>query len=641
MSADASKKLLEKTMNVDSSNVSSLVSQPSILDSLSIGNVASLKSKLLGSFNDLKSLQDITPSKLQGLTQTLGVDLGSFKKILNLSVKLEKLGILSGDKDLIKKKLLEEISVNNLLNVAKEGGVKKLIADSLKIDINELTSMFDSADQIKTLSDIKTLDQYEKLDDTFKSRIASDNGITVKMLDVIVASSVKLYSKEELERKQAEAIAKTLENDFNNLLFETQAPITSDDTIQSTGGTGSTGGIIEKTSIGDDVISKFDFSNNFTKVDYRIQKITALSLGFGDGEKSVDDLISTIEKLKQLAVLQKRERDLKKSLVNHLEDLQQNSFNNDQSIKDYAEECGVTDSEVQELIDKRNTLALELDNDTSPVGQRESELENDNTGDCIDGGGTFGERITLPKVDNDIELFEFGDIMKVDLFVEEDGKWSYNGDISFDGRELYLFNKLNSYSPTIRFPIKLYKLNGNLKVNRQGLTTLENMPDIITGNFDCSGNPLQNLNGMPKEIGGSINVSKTQISVLKNIQNDIKGDFNCSGNKIETLEGSPTYIRGNFDCSSNLLDNLSGSPLQVFGDMICIKNELVDLKGAPDEVQGTFDCSNNSLTQNPDLLRNGNTMRVRGKFICENQNSGKKLDATYLKDTFGASSVIV
>jgi hypothetical protein len=131
MSLDASKKLLEKTMNVDSSNLSSLVSQPSVLDSLSIGNVVSLKSKLLGSFNDLKSLQDLNPSKLQGLTQTLGIDLGSFKKILNLSVKLEKLGILSGDPELIKKKLLEEISVNDLLNVAKEGGVKKLLADSL------------------------------------------------------------------------------------------------------------------------------------------------------------------------------------------------------------------------------------------------------------------------------------------------------------------------------------------------------------------------------------------------------------------------------------------------------------------------------------------------------------------------------
>ena len=611
------------------------------MDSLSIGNVVSLKSKLLGSFNDLKSLQDLNPSKLQGLTQTLGIDLGSFKKILNLSVKLENLGILSGDPELIKKKLLEEISVNDLLNVAKEGGVKKLLADSLKIDIDELTSMFKSADDIKTLSDIKTLEQYNKLDDVFKDRIARDNGITVKMLDGVVASSVKLYSKEEIERKQAEGIAKTLENDFNNLLFETQAPVTSDDTIQSTGGTGSTEGIIEKTSIGEDVISKFDFSNNFTKVDYRIQKITALSLGFGDGEKSVDDLISTIEKLKQLAVLQKRERDLKKSLVNHLEDLQRNSFNNDQSIKDYADECGVTDGEVKELIDKRNVLLFELDNDTSPVGQRETELENDNTGDCIDGGGTFGEGKTLPKVDNDIQLFEFGDVLKEDLFVEEDGKWSYNGDISFDGRELYLFNKLNSYSSKIRFPIKLYKVNGNVKVNRQGLTTLENMPDIVTGNFDCSSNPLQNLDGMPKEIGGSINISRTQISVLKNIPSDVKGDLNCSDNKIETLEGSPTYVRGNFNCSSNLLDTLSGSPLQIFGDMNCIKNELVDLKGAPDEVQGTFDCSNNYLTQNPELLRTGNTMRVRGKFICENQKSGNKLDASYLKETFGASSVIV
>lgn len=635
MSVDAAKNLLKKTMNVDESNLSSLVSQPSMLDSKSIGNIDALKGKLMGAFDNLGSMTDISPSKLQSLTKTLGIDVGDFKKIVGLASSLMGSGLLSGSPEQIKKKLLEQLTLKNLIDVANNDSVKKLLADYVKVDIDDLTALFKSSIQIKTISDIKNMEIYTKLDNAFKEKLASDNGITLKMLDTVIAASIKLYSKEEIERKQAEVIAKTLEEDFTKLLFETQTPNIPDDTA-STGGTGGDMSFAEKR------ISTFDFSNNFTKVDYRVQKIAALSLGFGDGEKSVDELVSTIDKLKRLAILQKRERDLKKSLLNHLDNLQESAKNNNEMINDYSEECGVAPNEVKELIDSRNVLAVELETDETPIGKIESDLDADNTGDCVDGGGTFGDGQTLPSIDFNIQLYDFNDVIDPTLLKQdEDGDWIYDGDISFEGRELLLFNKISPHSQVIRFPIDIYKVNGSLKIGRQGLTTLENMPNIITGDFDCSNNPIQSLIGMPIEIGGSINVSSTKIKNLTNIPNDVKGNFNCSKNELENLAGSPTYVRGNFDCSSNLLDSLSGSPLQVFGDMICVKNELVDLKGAPDEVQGTFDCSNNELTQNPELLRTGNTMRVRGKFICENQNSGKKLDATYLKDTFGASSVIV
>jgi hypothetical protein len=590
----------------------------------------------MGSFDNIGSMTDVSPSKLQSLSKSLGIDVGDFKKVIGLASSLMGSGILSGSPEQIKKKLLEQLTLKNLIDVANNDSIKKLLADYVKIDIDDLTGLFKSSLTIKTISDIKSIELYATLDNAFKEKLAVDNGITIKMLDTVVAASIKLYSKEESERKQAEGIAKTLEEDFTKLLFETQTPNTPDDDIASTGGTGGASAFSETR------ISTFDFSNNFTKVDYRIQKITALSLGFGDGEKSVDDLVSTIDKLKRLATLQKRERDLKKSLLNHLDNLQENSQNNDEMIKDYSEECGVSPNEVQELIDSRNVLAVELSEDTTPAGQSDTLSEITNIGDCADGGGTFGEGDATPEVDNGMPLFDFLDVIDAKLLKQdEDGDWIYDGDITFDGKELFLFNKMKSSSSTIRFPIDIYKVNGSLKISRQGLTTLQNMPNIITGDFDCSGNPLQDLTGMPIEIGGNINISSTKIKNLTNIQKDVKGNFDCSKNQLENLNGCPTYIRGNFNCSSNLLDTLSGSPLQVFGDMNCTKNELVDLKGAPDEVQGTFDCSNNELTQNPELLRTGNTMRVRGKFICENQNGGKKLDATYLKDTFGASSVIV
>jgi hypothetical protein len=72
-------------------------------------------------------------------------------------------------------------------------------------------------------------------------------------------------------------------------------------------------------------------------------------------------------------------------------------------------------------------------------------------------------------------------------------------------------------------------------------------------------------------------------------------DFICSNNKLTTLENAPFTVHGNFNCSFNLLENLVGGPRLVSKMYNCSNNALVSLKGAPVKVNN-FNCSTNFLS---------------------------------------------
>lgn len=75
----------------------------------------------------------------------------------------------------------------------------------------------------------------------------------------------------------------------------------------------------------------------------------------------------------------------------------------------------------------------------------------------------------------------------------------------------------------------------------------------------------------------------------------VNGEFNCSWNFLETLEGAPRRV-GAFLCQFNLIQNLKGSPEQVEGDFVCRDCELYSLEGATKVVYGNFFCAGNNRT---------------------------------------------
>ena len=68
----------------------------------------------------------------------------------------------------------------------------------------------------------------------------------------------------------------------------------------------------------------------------------------------------------------------------------------------------------------------------------------------------------------------------------------------------------------------------------------------------------------------------------------VDGDFSCSFNQLQSLEGAPTTVGGDFRCFNNELNSLEGAPTTVGGNFKCYDNRLESLEGAPETIGGEF-----------------------------------------------------
>jgi hypothetical protein len=70
----------------------------------------------------------------------------------------------------------------------------------------------------------------------------------------------------------------------------------------------------------------------------------------------------------------------------------------------------------------------------------------------------------------------------------------------------------------------------------------------------------------------------------------IVGNFECTETGLTTLENSPNEVMGNFGfyCYKNNLSNLVGGPSIVKNIYSCFNNSLTSLEGAPQSVGGYF-----------------------------------------------------
>ena len=125
-----------------------------------------------------------------------------------------------------------------------------------------------------------------------------------------------------------------------------------------------------------------------------------------------------------------------------------------------------------------------------------------------------------------------------------------------------------SYQGLERIPVPFSKVD-SFNCSANGLTSLENSPREVKGDFACYANRLRSLAGAPVKV---------------------QGGFNCSQNRLEGLEGAPVSVGGSFQCWGNRLRNLRGAPREVGGDFDCSCNDLVSLEGEPDRVDGFFVC---------------------------------------------------
>ena len=145
--------------------------------------------------------------------------------------------------------------------------------------------------------------------------------------------------------------------------------------------------------------------------------------------------------------------------------------------------------------------------------------------------------------------------------------------------------------------ISLYIKNGskgNLNLRQMNLNKL---PDILKnvdvgGYFDCSHNNLTTLENSPKSVSG---------------------DFYSIGNELTSLVGAPKIVGGDFLCNNNLLTSLDGAPISVGRDFYCSENRLTSLDGAPKTISGDFYCYNNPVQFTEQQVRA--VCDVKGKIL--------------------------
>ena len=84
---------------------------------------------------------------------------------------------------------------------------------------------------------------------------------------------------------------------------------------------------------------------------------------------------------------------------------------------------------------------------------------------------------------------------------------------------------------------------GNLRINRNRLTSLAGCPEYITSSIDCGINRLTSLVGGPQKVDGNYYCDCNQLTDLVGCASHIGGELNISNNQIMSLVGIHKIIK--------------------------------------------------------------------------------------------------
>jgi hypothetical protein len=556
-----------------------------------------VKKDLIPDIPSFDNIMELPSSALGTLATSIGVDKNSLKKIMDIAGDINLSDIMSGDINTIKQKLLEKLELKNLVEEALNPEVLKMLAESIGISEKNLENMLKTSSEVKTFSDIKTMEMYEKLDTIFKKKLIEDNGLTdsvkalsgngvdlegdsEKLLKTVVYVSTLLYSKSEDDRKLAETEAKKLQPEFL-LLFKNR---------------NSEEGETDRLPM-DQVPAVSPWLENFSKIDYRVQKVAALAFGFGEQEEGVLKLRDTIELLNRYKSLDDESNQKREGLLEHLNDLDRTTAYNSNSIQDYKEEHGLTDEQFDNAC--KITFSSEmapkdplLDPSMCTEGFDPDTLEEEDFNDPIFIIGLNPAFVIRNETTNEI--------------------LGYNGDVIFtDNRNQVTGEKFEG-----KLPFKLKTVNGNFICKDMKLTDLTNAPDFVQGTFDCSLNDLTTLQGSPKTVNGKFDASYNFLTTIEGMPTSIGNGVNLENNDLTNLDisYSVTILNdGDFDVSNNYLTSLASGDITGIGTLNVNKNKLV----------------NTGLTDN-------SLLRIRKGITAKHQTDGP-IDIKILQEKFGTN----
>lgn len=552
------------------------------------GFLSSVSSTILSGINSFNDLKNLSRNKLETAASSIGITKKSFTKLMGAVDKIDARGLISGDINTAKQMLLDELEISNLYDAAKTPEVLALLSQQLGISENNLQKMLDTAQSVKTLSDIENIKTYLEMDQSFKEKFASQNFISSEMLDNVMSVSLDLYSPDENVRKLAEENARRV---LGEKIIEMVGP-----------------NIPELTPGIDKGVS--DFLQNFSNMDYKIQKVAAVSLGFGNDEEGVIQCRNVLQQLDQYKQLDELSNSLKISLYDHANKLYTDRDLNPKIIDDYLDEHGIKEEELVKALDVSDKLYL-----TTIKTSYSSE-----TGDLVSDETVPDETKIEPDITGNIPAVVLIPTIKSELIIKQQTStgvnYVYNGSLEF---------KIDDLKDG-KIPIKFSRVTGNFICKNIGLKTLENCPDTVGGEFDCSNNELKDLTGGPNEVGCS---------------------YRCTNNKLENIKGVAYSIGASlensiFNCSNNPLKSLETARSQevvIFGNMICTDTTLSTFASTAIEIRKSFDASRNDL-RHFDLFKNC-ILKVGNEIKLINQKNTEKFNLEEISTRTGAETVLL
>jgi hypothetical protein len=577
----------------DGKNISEELKKTEEVKKETSGFLSSVSSTILSGISNFNDLKTLSLNKLETAATSIGISKRSLNKLINITDKIDARGLIGGDINSTKQMLLGELENTNLYDVAKTPEVLGLLSEQLGISEANLEKMLNTAENVRSLSDITSIEQFMNMDFAFKEKFALDNFIPTDMLDDVMPISLQLLSNDENVRRLAEENAKQL---LGRKIMEMVSP-----------------NVAELTP-GQD-LGLPNFLQNFSNMDYRIQKVAAVALGFGTEEAAVLECRNVMDQLKQYRELDEQSNSLKNSLYDHANKLYTDRDLNPKIIDDYLEEHGLKEEELIKALNVSDKL-YETTNKTSyssdsgdwaedstdgsiPTQPNASSLETNET-------GQIPAAIAIPTINERL-------IIKTET--PAGTRFDYNGSLEFKREDL-----VNG-----KIPVKFTKVNGNFVCKNVGLTTLENCPEIIGGEFDCSNNELTNLVGGPNEVGWN---------------------YRCSNNKLESIKGVAFTIGASrndslFNCSNNPLQSLETGRQQevtIFGrGMLCTDTTLKSFAGTALDIKGTMDVRSNDL-RHIDLFANA-IVRVGNEIRLDGQKNTERFNLEEVQQRTGAKTV--
>lgn len=355
-----------------------------------------------------------------------------------------------------------------------------------------------------------------------------------------------------------------------------------------------------------------NFIENFDKLDYRVQKVAAESMGFSDDVGGVAKLKEVLEKMKEYKRLDEISMSLKETLLSHVETLNKQQTNNNETIPTYKEQHNITDQQYNSAIE----MAYSIKNIED--GKERFEYET-NTGKTIDE--IKREVLQDKNTQNSDSKNSIPEYLKLDISLfqkDSNGKiiepFIYSGDVVLTDKKDQSGNALT------RIPIKFDKVLGNFICKNMDLISLENAPNTVTGNFDCSNNELKNLVGGPKNVYGTYYAMNCNLQSLKGVFT-VK-NIDVSNNKLVNLDSEPSsneqpnlFISGDGNFSNNLINSLI-SNIDIHGEFNLSKNFINE---------DSFEVGGNSL---PRLYSNAS-------LIINNQLNEIKLNSVFIRQKLG------